>query len=922
MTIDETKYMLLPRKEQRQLFINELHEGHTGYINFPHIEAGDEYPWKNSHFVLLGRDDPENEIKEYYDTYVTINRFRTKSRKGEFCSELTGIFIDLDVMHNVKPYDANQADTIISAALERLDQECSEGKILAPTVMTLSGRGIGCLYLYPDSVSATDPEAASFHETLYNKMIGRFRVLYPEPVIDVDQRITDKARVCRLPGTYNNKAGRYAVLYRLNPENRYTQTEMYEGMRLGDITDEPEKKTKKAPAVKKKNKSDSDPKVKDQKNSSQAHDCKETEIHVPKISRFGQCVAKSRLAMMDKLLTMREFREGDGREELVFITYCHLKQLYPPEEAHEKIVEFNQKLEEPLGKTELTACIRNVDSHSSVYRESLNGTYIFKNQTIIELLSLTDTEIQELGIKKTQETSVKRNEAREKTGERDRKICALFLEGYSHTDIIKMLPEGLSCSLRTAKRVTQRYGLGSGREASVEDLTFDGANYYKRSSVDINQKVVPTLPILYEKNCEVFLEDSGAKTTPFDEAVSKELDELANRMLLNGTNTWVTGTGGTGKSTLLKKYRDGAVKAGKKVLVTSSTNLTAKKMHGLTVHKAFGLDIRWYNAAEEPDPKTVLKILQYDIVIIDEVGMVRRDLFDYCMRCIRAAETIRDQPIQVVVCGDYGQLSPGVSKKELPKIDCPPGELYAFQSDKWKEMGFHSGLIRLVKPVRQLKDPKYAHSINRLRIRDRSTKSYFNTRVNAEYLYSEDATHLCAYVKVVDAVNRTCIARHKDDPSYKEFQLQRTDNGANPDEADTVPVYIGMPVITSANIKNCCKGEMGKIIRVGKKSVTISTMEGETIRVPIKLVKTYSDGDILYMPTIQPAYAITIHKAQGLTLPRVIVHPRCFAAGQLYTALSRVACLEDLILTEPILDNDIICNLKAAKYGMEDEDME
>ena len=107
------------------------------------------------------------------------------------------------------------------------------------------------------------------------------------------------------------------------------------------------------------------------------------------------------------------------------------------------------------------------------------------------------------------------------------------------------------------------------------------------------------------------------------------------------------------------------------------------------------------------------------------------------------------------------------------------------------------------------------------------------------------------------------------------------------------------------NTDQFANGTRGTIVEVGENSVSV--------QVDSKIIQVYKerirDGEktISQLP-IRPAYAMTIHKGQGLTMSKVILNPKCFAPGQLYTALSRVRRIEDLVLTQKIRPQDVIAS--------------
>ena len=160
----------------------------------------------------------------------------------------------------------------------------------------------------------------------------------------------------------------------------------------------------------------------------------------------------------------------------------------------------------------------------------------------------------------------------------------------------------------------------------------------------------------------------------------------------------------------------------------------------------------------------------------------------------------------------------------------------------------------------------------------------------------QGAVYLGAYRKDVDTVNTRMIWYHRKDDSFKEWKAS---------DGSLLPTYIGMPVIFVKNTDQFANGTRGTIVEVGENSVSV--------QVDSKIIQVYKerirDGEktISQLP-IRPAYAMTIHKGQGLTMSKVILNPKCFAPGQLYTALSRVRRIEDLVLTQKIRPQDVIAS--------------
>ena len=206
--------------------------------------------------------------------------------------------------------------------------------------------------------------------------------------------------------------------------------------------------------------------------------------------------------------------------------------------------------------------------------------------------------------------------------------------------------------------------------------------------------------------------------------------------------------------------------------------------------------------------------------------------------------------------------------------------------------------------------------------------SYINTNVEirnfAKLLYEQTgAVYLTAYRNEVDAINEYHVAQHKlTDSTYTEleykennFQNNTSANAKYPVKLN-LPVYIGMPVMTILNSEGLyANGTRGIITKIKKNSITIKDINGKVINIHRKKIYALNNEEAyIYQFPIVPAYAMTIHKAQGLTLNRIILNPKTFVTGQAYVALSRVRCLKNIILTRKLREDDILVDYSTVQY--------
>lgn len=192
------------------------------------------------------------------------------------------------------------------------------------------------------------------------------------------------------------------------------------------------------------------------------------------------------------------------------------------------------------------------------------------------------------------------------------------------------------------------------------------------------------------------------------------------------------------------------------------------------------------------------------------------------------------------------------------------------------------------------------------------TVDYINehTQVNRKakgLLERMNATLLAAHRTDIEKVNQSYIEKHKNDSSFTllEGTLDHDTPSAIFSVNQTIPVWIGMRAMTVKNGKRYKNGTCGVVTKITKSYLEMSICD-EIIKIYKRTFfdENHSPATLVQFPIV-PAYGITIHKAQGLTLEKVVLNPSTFAPGQLYTALSRVRNVENLVLTRKIAESDI-----------------
>ena len=193
---------------------------------------------------------------------------------------------------------------------------------------------------------------------------------------------------------------------------------------------------------------------------------------------------------------------------------------------------------------------------------------------------------------------------------------------------------------------------------------------------------------------------------------------------LKGRNLFVSGDAGTGKSFTVKEMIQDAIKKGLNVLVVAPTGKAAKNVGGMTIHSAFRAPIGItgpedvYKGKTGRDGRSLLELA--DLIVIDEISMVRYDLFAGVRRSIAAAEEKSKRHKQVIVVGDFFQLPPVLTDKEDELYRKYYGDnIFAFQGGLLE--GFTS--IKLTEKLRQKDDVGFAEILDRLREGDTSVLS-------------------------------------------------------------------------------------------------------------------------------------------------------------------------------------------------------
>ena len=394
---------------------------------------------------------------------------------------------------------------------------------------------------------------------------------------------------------------------------------------------------------------------------------------------------------------------------------------------------------------------------------------------------------------------------------------------------------------------------------------------------------------------------------------------------------FLTGKAGTGKTTFLRRLKQ---ECPKQMAVVAPTGVAAINAEGVTIHSLFQLPPQLFLPTDEArrqlfaemqmraNKQRVLRNLE--LLVIDEVSMVRADLLDTIdavLRHFKHRPTIPFGGVQLLVIGDLFQLSPVVREEEWrllqPFYDGP----YFFQARVFREL---KPIYIEFEHVYRQTNVEFLSILNEVRNNALTPQSFavLNSRVRSEgmkELRSEGgAITLSTHNNKVDAINQ----REMDALKGKEYTYKATITDTFPESMypidEQLTLKVGARVMFIKNDSSTDKlyynGKLGVVTSLSKQAIHVRCDDGTEVNVHNEVwenirynadsgsdqVQTEIIGTFTHYP-LRLAWAITIHKAQGLTFDELIIDAEdAFAAGQVYVALSRCRSLEGLTLLTPI----------------------
>jgi ATP-dependent exoDNAse (exonuclease V) alpha subunit len=390
------------------------------------------------------------------------------------------------------------------------------------------------------------------------------------------------------------------------------------------------------------------------------------------------------------------------------------------------------------------------------------------------------------------------------------------------------------------------------------------------------------------------------------------------KKLFNRQNIFLTGGAGVGKTTMTRSIIEAYEREAKKVAKLASTGMAATLIDGQTLHSFLDLGIASDIETLEKNGKFEIKkkikklIFSMDLIVIDEISMVSDKLFEMIELRLKQA----DFQGSLLVVGDFLQLPPVVRGSTTLH--------YAFESISWKNFSFET--IELTH-VYRTDDQAFIELLNQVRFGrvDEDVHNTLNSFIKPlpndlsqfTFLFGKNISatrHNKVQLDFIESelfVKEAQIIKHK--KSLSEREIERFMDDARIEKE--LSLKIGAPVLFSRNAWNYFNGERGVVVNVDASYVYVQKSDGKVVKLEqvaqsktvwkeksVQGKKEIVEEELftIYQYPIKLAFAITIHKSQGMSIEDLIIDTQeIFAPSQFYVALSRASNPKRLTLIAP-----------------------
>ncbi len=423
---------------------------------------------------------------------------------------------------------------------------------------------------------------------------------------------------------------------------------------------------------------------------------------------------------------------------------------------------------------------------------------------------------------------------------------------------------------------------------------------------------------------------------------NKEMETAWQLVAETDASLFLTGKAGTGKTTFLRKLKQAQPK---RMVVLAPTGVAAINAQGQTIHSFFQLPLTpfvpgyvqeerksFYRMSN--DKKKLIRSLE--LIIIDEISMVRADLLDAVDLELRKYKD-HTKPfggVQLLMIGDLCQLAPVVKDDEWQLLSAHYATPYFFSSKALQEIDYTT--IELQHVYRQ-EDQNFVNLLGKIRRNevDAEVVRTLNSRYVADFQppQNQDWIRLTTHNATAQNYNRQKL----DEIETTEYTFKAELKGTFPEYSyptdESLTLKVGAQVMFIKNDISSAhaffNGKIGVICGISGEKISVWCKgEGKPIEVErmvwentkyvvdevTKDIKQTIDGTFSQYP-LRLAWAITVHKSQGLTFDHAVLDiNNSFAHGQVYVALSRCRTLEGLVLSAPLRENSVITDKQVDNY--------
>lgn len=401
-------------------------------------------------------------------------------------------------------------------------------------------------------------------------------------------------------------------------------------------------------------------------------------------------------------------------------------------------------------------------------------------------------------------------------------------------------------------------------------------------------------------------------------------------------NVLITGRAGTGKSTFLDYFRNHTKKG---IVVLAPTGVAALNVNGQTIHSFFGFkpNITLEKVKKIWSNEDLYKTIE--IIIIDEISMVRADLLDCVDKFLRINGRDKNKSfggVQMVFIGDLYQLPPVVKGKEKELFETYYKSPYFFDSYVFEK--FDIEFVELDKVYRQT-DENFINLLNAIRNKSITQEELMqiNRRLNSDFEPDQQNFYinLTTTNKLADEINNKELNKISSEIFTFTGKIKGDFDKSYLPTEEILNVKTGSQIMLLNNdlAHRWVNGSVGKVISIEKDDkglvINVKLADGRIVNVKqhkwdlshlnynknTKKLESEIIGAFIQYP-FKLAWAVTIHKGQGKTFEKVIIDigNGTFSHGQIYVALSRCTTLEGIVLRKKIERKHILMDLRVVNF--------